>query len=121
MAGAVAAGAYHGGVMDYFVEALDAWYDAKGRCQPESPPHNVVLKVITGASGGGMTAALAAIALARKITPVWDDPDVTSDNSFFNPFFNPWVDELSIWELLGDTFQVQQMEINSLPTLPTLP
>lgn len=97
MAGAVAAGAYHGGVMDFIVEALDAWYDAKGRGE-DAPPHDVVLKVITGASGGGMTAALAALSLGRKTDPVREDPGVESKN----PFFHAWVNEISIWKLLGD-------------------
>ncbi|MCY4550398.1 MAG: patatin-like phospholipase family protein [Defluviicoccus sp.] len=97
LAGAVAAGAYHGGVMDFLVEALDAWYGAKAR-EEDVPPHDVVLKVITGASGGGMTAALAAASLAREIPPVWDDPGTKSDN----PFFDPWVNRISIWNLLGD-------------------
>lgn len=97
LAGAVAAGAYHGGVMDFLVEALDAWYGAKARGE-DVPPHDVVLKVIAGASGGGMTAALAAASLAREIRPVRDDPGTKSAN----PFFDPWVNRISIWKLLGD-------------------
>src|SRR5215470_3582017 len=56
MAGAVSAGAYSSGVLDFLFQALDAWEQEK-RADPDSVPnHNVCIKVITGASAG---AALA--------------------------------------------------------------
>ncbi|SAL85170.1 hypothetical protein AWB68_07588 [Caballeronia choica] len=58
LAGAISAGAYSSGVVDFLIEALDAWEAAKeaerktGRPQNEwsVPPHDVVLRVFAGAS-----------------------------------------------------------------------
>ena len=96
MAGAVAAGAYHGGFMDYLIEALDAWHEEKHRGAPV-PPHRVTVKALSGASGGAMTAAIAATVLGRQIQPVRSDPGASCDN----PFFQAWVNDISIWKLLG--------------------
>jgi len=78
MAGAVSAGAYTGGVIDYLLQTLDSWEKAKannraieaefGRDEskgydPTLPMHNVVIDVIGGASAGGITAALTALTL----------------------------------------------------------
>ena len=47
MAGAVSAGAYPAGVLDFLIEALDAWYAARGSSQRvDIPKHNVVLKAL---------------------------------------------------------------------------
>ena len=69
-AGAVSAGAYTGGVIDFLVEALDAWYAAKSGENPEVPPHEVRLSVFSGASAGGITAALAAGYLGSDQAPI---------------------------------------------------
>lgn len=68
MAGAVSAGAYTAGVMDELLEALNRWEKAKqtnkklGKDHPDYdhsiPMHKVELEVLSGASAGGITAAL---------------------------------------------------------------
>jgi hypothetical protein len=64
MSGAISAGAYTAGVLDFLVEALDAWEDARNGPEGDGAPnHRVGLKVMSGASAGGITAAIAAIAL----------------------------------------------------------
>jgi hypothetical protein len=64
MSGAISAGAYTAGVLDFLVEALDAWEDARNGPDGEAVPnHRVGLKVMSGASAGAITAAIAAIAL----------------------------------------------------------
>src|SRR5215470_17047460 len=69
MAGAISAGAYSSGVLDFLFQALDAWEQEK-RADPDSVPnHNVCIKVITGASAGSITGALAAAALAGGLDP----------------------------------------------------
>lgn len=69
MAGAVSAGAYSSGVLDFLFQALDAWEQLK-RSDPDSiPNHDVCIKVITGASAGSITGALAAAALAGGVEP----------------------------------------------------
>src|SRR4051812_10764820 len=60
MAGAVSAGAYTAGVVDFLIQALDQWHEGKRGDDPRCPRHNVSLKVMAGASAGGMSAAIAA-------------------------------------------------------------
>jgi predicted acylesterase/phospholipase RssA len=65
LAGAVSAGAYTAGVMDFLLEALEEWNKAKEEGK-KIPMHNVKIKVITGASAGGMTAAMAAVEVRKR-------------------------------------------------------
>ena len=67
LSGAISAGAYTAGVLDYFVQALNAWEQARN--DPGVPQHRVVVQVVTGASAGAVTGALGAVALARGIRP----------------------------------------------------
>ncbi|AEV99684.1 hypothetical protein A4D02_35530 [Niastella koreensis] len=73
MAGAVSAGAYTAGVVDYLIETLERWQQKKEQIQRKLnqgealtemeklvPLHNVVIEVLSGASAGGMTAAVLA-------------------------------------------------------------
>jgi hypothetical protein len=64
MSGAISAGAYTAGVLDFLIEALDAWESERNGSHPETVPgHRVGLKVMSGASAGAITAAIAAVAL----------------------------------------------------------
>jgi len=97
-AGAISAGAYTGGVIDFIVYALDNWYATKG-VDKLAPPHEVKLSVFSGASAGGITAALAAAYLGS------DQPSVTnlkeaSSNNGQNKLFDSWVDRIDISSLL---------------------
>lgn len=65
MAGAISAGAYTAGTIDYLLEALEHWQKAKELNIPGTPRHNVVIEVIDGASAGGMTAVMTAAALQK--------------------------------------------------------
>lgn len=67
MAGAISAGAYTAGVVDFLVEALEAWEAVRG--QPDVPDHRVHLKGFAGASAGGIVGALATVALSGDNTP----------------------------------------------------
>ncbi len=67
MSGAISAGAYTAGVVDFLVEALECWEKARAADQNGSVPnHRVGIKVISGASAGAITAAIGAIALVDK-------------------------------------------------------
>ena len=68
LAGAISAGAYTAGVLDFLFQALDEWEKHRGGCS--TPQHRVVIKVITGASAGAITGALGPVALARGLHPV---------------------------------------------------
>jgi len=97
MAGAVSAGAYTGGVMDFLIQALDAWQQAKDAGDAEAPRHAVNLKVMAGTSAGGMTAGIACGALGSNFAPVTDpsQPDPA------NKLFDSWVKRIDIAMLLG--------------------
>ena len=70
MAGAVSAGAYTAGVLDFLIRAIDAHNARVG--QPGGPEHKVALKVMSGASAGGISAALAVAALVEGIETLHD-------------------------------------------------
>jgi hypothetical protein len=67
LSGAISAGAYTAGVLDFLFQALQEWEQQRGHAGV--PDHHVVLKVVTGASAGAITGALGAIALARGMNP----------------------------------------------------
>jgi hypothetical protein len=67
LAGAISAGAYTAGVLDFLFQALHEWQRARGT--DNVPNHNVVLSVVAGASAGAITGALGAVALARGLQP----------------------------------------------------
>ena len=99
MAGAISAGAYSAGVLDFLVEAMDAWERAKRDAPAEAPPHCTALKVVTGASAGSIAGAILAACLKH------DFPHVTLDNrgqaGAANPLYDSWVNRIDIAELLG--------------------
>lgn len=65
LAGSVSAGAYLGGAMDTLLNTLDRWERFKTEF-PEKVTHNIVIDVIGGASGGGISSALFALEVCRK-------------------------------------------------------
>jgi predicted acylesterase/phospholipase RssA len=95
MAGAISAGAYTAGVLDFLTEALDAWEDAKSRNE-NVPRHGVSIEVFSGASAGGMCAAISAILLQDQFDHVSD----TSKTGTSNRFYESWVNMIDIQPLL---------------------
>jgi hypothetical protein len=96
MAGAISAGAYTSGVLDFLFEALQALEDEKEK--PDSklcPPYDVKIKVMSGASAGGMCAAIATGALVSGVRF-----GCTSGQQRPNPLFNSWVNKIDMSELL---------------------
>lgn len=108
LAGAVSAGAYIAGVLDYLLEALDRWQKIKnsehGRPaeQKTVPDHDIVIRVITGASGGGMNGAIFASAISKGFPSVNQAAAAapTSRDGTGNPFFDAWVNKIDIKDLL---------------------
>lgn len=97
MAGAISAGAYTAGVIDFLIEAFDAWEDAKHLEDPNAPKHSVSLRVISGASAGAITAAVLGGCLKyqfphRKLAGQGDGSD--------NPLYDTWVNMIDISYLL---------------------
>ncbi len=116
MAGAVSAGAYTAGAMDYLLEALESWQKAKDLCLPGTPKHNVVIEVLTGASAGGMTAVITAAAIQKNF------PHVNARNFFShvgteNPLYDSWVNltERPKCDMMG-----QMLDSNDITSSPEL-
>jgi hypothetical protein len=128
MAGAVSAGAYTAGVIDYLLETLERWEKAKEQNQAlgvdhpdydhSIPMHSVEIGVLSGASAGGMTAIIAARALLQPIEPASYEqfrraPDRYQPN---NAFYDTWVNmtELELgrpmMDQLLDTSDMDQQE-----------
>jgi predicted acylesterase/phospholipase RssA len=95
MAGAVSAGAYTAGVLDFLTEALDEWYKAKARGELV-PAHDVSIEVLSGASAGGMCAAISAVMLNEEFEHIHD----TSKQNTTNRFYESWVNKIDIHQLL---------------------
>jgi len=79
MAGAITAGSYTAGVIDYILESLERWQQQKDANKnalitgvdipfPETPMYDVVIDVISGASAGGMCAAITSAMLIEGYT-----------------------------------------------------
>jgi len=95
MAGAISAGAYTAGVLDFLTEALDAWYAAKARGEVV-PEHDVVIEVFSGASAGGMCAAISAVLLQQDFEHIQD----VEKSGTTNRLFESWVNKIDIQQLL---------------------
>ena len=100
MAGAVSAGAYTGGVIDYLLETLQRWEDAKksirqkiaegtplSEKEKSVPLHDVVIEVLGGASAGGMTTAIATMAIFNGITHI----NAANPEKKNNKLYDSWV------------------------------
>src|SRR5215469_9698509 len=97
MAGAISAGAYTAGVLDFLTESLDEWHKAKARGE-HVPAHDVSIEVIAGASAAGMCAAISAVMLQEDIEHIRD----TSKTGTANRLYESWVNKIDIGELLKD-------------------
>ena len=99
MAGAVSAGAFTAGVMDYLLETLELWEQAKAKNRSlgiehpdynfSIPMHEVELDVISGSSAGGITGALTMLNVVDA-----DFVSVNKDNPLGknNRYFQSWVE-----------------------------
>ena len=99
MAGAVSAGAFTAGVLDYLLETLDLWEQAKEKNRslkidhPEYdhsiPMHNVEIDVISGSSAGGISGTLTLLSLIdNNYKPVNKD----NPKGINNKFYESWVE-----------------------------
>ncbi|MFK7833759.1 MAG: patatin-like phospholipase family protein [Winogradskyella sp.] len=89
MAGAVSAGAYTAGFMDYILEALSEWEKAKKEPLTDAnhniPRHEVVIDAIGGASAGGMVGMITTLALyAGNWKPVKKVSHVKTGNILYD-------------------------------------
>jgi hypothetical protein len=109
MAGAVSAGAYTAGVLDFLMEALEEWQKAKDAFRTNLsnpapgatfenpvPLHDISIEVFSGASAGGMCAAIASVMVQGSFEHI-TDPNATNTN---NTFYEAWVNQIDISKLL---------------------
>lgn len=98
MAGAVSAGAYTAGVMDYLIETLDKWEQARTNNDASVPTHKVRISILSGASAGGMTAIITAAALQNKLpavnTAYRNDEAYKQQNKLYNTWVNLVADDM---------------------------
>lgn len=73
MSGAISAGAYSAGVLDFLVEALEEWEAAKQRDIANGtrtvPHHKVVIAAMTGASAGAITSSIGSLCAGMGARP----------------------------------------------------
>lgn len=108
LAGAASAGAYTAGVLDFLYEALDTWRAAHqadvaaGRTGENAtvPSHRVVIKIITGASAGGMNGAISAAALKGDFPHA--RAGMSREDLRKNPFYRAWVTDIDIGPMLDN-------------------
>ena len=113
MAGAISAGAYTAGVFDFLIQALDLWERAK-RQKPrrdDFPRHDVRLKVVSGASAGGITAALTAGVLGEDFEHASSEK---GGDPLRNKLFECWVKKIGIRDLLGTSDLVADRPVQSI-------
>lgn len=94
LGGTASAGSYTAGALDFLIEALDCFTQ-----HSDAPRHKVVLKLIAGTSGGGVTAAIAARALGYRVPPVSPGTAPTVRRSG-NPLYDIWVERLRLERFL---------------------
>lgn len=121
LAGAISAGAYTAGVIDFLVEALDAWYAGMAAAREEHPNdpqsadvpiHEVRIRAMSGASAGAITAAIATVALRYKFTHCRaGSPPPSDEQTSGNPLYDAWVTKIDISKLL----QTEDLKDSSLP------
>jgi hypothetical protein len=102
MAGAVSAGAYTAGVLDFLIEAIEEWYKAKAEPNPSVPMHDVSIDVFSGASAGGMCAAISAAMVQGPFDHI-HNPEDPSVQGTTNKFYESWVNKIDIEWLLQST------------------
>lgn len=127
MAGAVSAGAYTAGVIDYLLETLELWEKAKvinrsrGTNHPDYdhsiPMHQVEIDVMSGSSAGGISGSLTLLALADKN---YKSINKDNPNGIDNIFYRSWVEmadtkeSSTIDKLIGDNDLKEFGEVRSL-------
>ena len=95
MAGAVSAGAYTAGFIDYLIEILEIWETQKtairakianntalSEAEKKIPLHDVCIEVLGGASAGGMVGMIAALSTFSKM-PLLKHQQTLKRETFF--------------------------------------
>lgn len=116
LAGAVSAGAYTAGVMDYLLEALEEWQKRKDQNEPNTPTHNIEISVIGGGSAGGMTGIMTAAAIQDYFEPIRGIGGDLNKPQPQHKLYNAWVD-LSDNDMLKVMLDSQDLKNGKLLSL----
>lgn len=108
LAGAVSAGAYTAGVMDYLLETLDEWEKRRG--QDGVPTHKVIIPAIGGASAGGMTGIITSAMIHEEARPIKSINGDLYREFPDNKLYHSWVDmlQMEMFPLLLDNSDIQE-------------
>ncbi|MGQ5701677.1 hypothetical protein ACUJ46_06480 [Sandaracinobacteroides sp. A072] len=129
LAGAISAGAYTAGVLDYLIEVLDDWEVAKEDAAHQFgsdfarwpvPPHAIRIRAVAGASAGSVCSALLALAVQRRFLPVKGMPGNIAGpdaDRTDNPFYDLWVNRLDIAGMLETDDLGADVTLATLPSL----
>ncbi|MGF1456846.1 MAG: patatin-like phospholipase family protein [Alphaproteobacteria bacterium] len=118
LAGGTSAGAYTAGVLDFLVEALDAWAGHQGREVNGTPVPalDVQISTMAGASAGGICGAILSASADLAFPPARADGDVALRR--LNPFYHVWVNELQLSQFLGTSDLPQEKNEGSIGDNP---
>lgn len=117
MAGSISAGAYTAGVMDYLFEALNNWYDQKGKGDPSVPDHDVLIDVFGGSSGGGITAAIGLFAQQEKIGSMRLSENKPVNDGSYNLLYDTWVQMTGSNDVFAEMLDTSDVKMEYVPAL----
>ncbi len=137
MAGAVSAGAYTAGFMDYMLEALSNWEAAKVKNRElidqgkkpdlKIPMHDVSINVLGGASAGGMVSMITALSFFKgNLNPVKQPSYKKTGNVLYDSWvfldddFNETTGELSKFGRSSFEKMLDTEDIDSSKGIPSL-
>ncbi len=112
MAGAVSAGAYTAGALDFLIEALEQWEEAK-QLNAKIPAHHLLIDAFSGASAGGMCAAIASVMVRDKFDHI-KHPEIKNVTPTTNRFYESWVNAIDIEALLQNRDLKKHNRVTSL-------
>ena len=117
LAGAVTAGSYTAGVLDYLLNTLDLWEEEYQKNRTKVPRPNVIIDTMTGASAGSMAAAVTLLALATKQYK----SKITEDEISFenNLLYKTWV-EFGLKDnekIIDKLFSINDLKDNEVKSL----
>lgn len=125
--GGTSTGPYVAGVLDFMWEAFEEWRTAAHA--GNAPDHKVRIRNMVGASAGGLSLGLAALATFKKFPHVYDDrlwakyraadgtlPAVQPKAE--NPHYLAWVKEISLTRLLSNPKEVESGQIYLFHSAP---
>ncbi|MGB3592031.1 MAG: patatin-like phospholipase family protein [Nonlabens sp.] len=118
LAGAVTAGAFTAGVIDYLLNTLRLWHKAYEENPGDVPEPNVIIDVMTGASAGGITAAVTTLGLTiDQLEPV--TTTTGREEARRNVLFDTWVNfgKKRGESIVDDLFSLEDLEGDEIHSL----